>query len=106
MEILLSVAMVLKRTLGRFCRVFWKRKESLAISMRIVDREECAKLLTIGEDKLQLQHTALPESVLLARDGALPALQVQCRLRGALGLCDEAEGVVTAPLLPTWFVKD
>jgi hypothetical protein len=94
------VAMVLIRTLGGFCRVFWKRKESSAISMRIVNREECAIPLTIGKDQFQLQHTTLPQSVLLARDGALPALEVQGRLRGALRLCDKPERVVTPPLLP------
>lgn len=73
--------------------------------MRIVDGKECATLLTIREDQLQLQHTTLPKSILLSRDSALPALQVQSSLRSALGLCDEAEGMVTAPLLPRQSIR-
>lgn len=101
MENIVLESIVLRRTLGRFRWVFWKRKESSAISMRIGDREECATLLTIREDQLQLQHTTLPQRILLSRYGALPALEVQSSLRSAQGLCDEAEGMVTAPLLPT-----
>ena len=99
--VLESIVLRRRRTLGRFRWVFWKRKELSAISMRIGDRKECVTLLTIREDQLQLQHTTLPQRILLSRDGALPSLEVQSSLRSAQGLCDEAERMVTAPLLPT-----
>lgn len=61
-------------------------------------RVECAPL-TIWEDHVQLENTAIPQGILLSGHGTLPALQVQSALRSLLGLCDKAEGVITAPLL-------
>lgn len=70
------------------------------ISTGIVNRMECATPLTIWEKHIQLEHTSLPQSALLAWNSALPALQVKGTLLGSLRLCDEAERVVTTPLLP------
>lgn len=53
---------------------------------------------TVRKDDFELEQTALPNSLVLARDGAFPALEVE----GALGSFersrDEAEGVIFAPL--------
>lgn len=53
----------------------------------------------VRELDLELEEAALPQSLFLARNGALPLLQIETALRILCGFCDEAEGVVFAPLL-------
>lgn len=54
---------------------------------------------TVGELHLQLEQPAFPDRLVLARDGAVPAFEVERALRRLHGPGDEAEGVVFAPVL-------
>lgn len=53
----------------------------------------------IGELHLELEQPSLPDGFVLARDCAVPALEVKGALCGLHRPGDEAEGVVFAPLL-------
>lgn len=53
----------------------------------------------VRELDLELEEATLPQSLFLARDGALPLLKIETALGVLCGLCDEAEGVILAPLL-------
>jgi hypothetical protein len=53
----------------------------------------------VRELDFKLEETTLPQSLFLARDGTLPLLEIEATLRVLCGLCDEAEGVIFAPLL-------
>lgn len=57
------------------------------------------KILTIREDHTQLEEPALPEGLFLARDSALPGLEIQQTLCISLRLRIETKGVVSSPLL-------
>ena len=52
----------------------------------------------VGELDLQLEETALPQSLFLAGDRALPLLKIEAALRVLCRLCDEAKGMILAPL--------
>lgn len=58
-----------------------------------------ARYLTIREVHLELQQRALPYCLITPWNHALPALEIECALRRLHGFCDEAEGVIFAPLL-------
>lgn len=53
----------------------------------------------IRELNLELEQAIGPESLLFARNRAFPLLEIKTTLRVLCGLCDEAEGVILAPLL-------
>jgi hypothetical protein len=53
----------------------------------------------VRELDLKLEQAALPLGLFLAGDGALPLLEIETALRVLCGLCDEAEGMIFAPLL-------
>jgi hypothetical protein len=53
----------------------------------------------VRELDLELEEAALPQSLFLAGDGAFPLLEIKTALRVLCGLCDEAKGMVFAPLL-------
>lgn len=52
----------------------------------------------VRELDLKLEEATLPQSLFLARDRALPFLEIETALRVLCGLCDEAEGMIFAPL--------
>lgn len=56
--------------------------------------------LTVRENHGHLEEAVLPNRLLLARNAALPDLEVQHALRITLRPRVEAEGVVLSPLLP------
>lgn len=56
---------------------------------------------TIRKYDLQFEETPRPDRVIFARDAAFPSLQVHDTLRIAHRLCEEAEGMIAPPLLPT-----
>lgn len=53
----------------------------------------------VRELNLELEEAALPQSLVLAGNGALPLLKIKTALGILCRLCDEAEGVIFAPLL-------
>lgn len=53
----------------------------------------------VRELDLELEEATLPQSLFLARNGALPLLKIETALGVLCGLCDEAEGMIFAPLL-------
>jgi hypothetical protein len=53
----------------------------------------------VRELDLELEQAALPQSLFLAGDGALPLLEIETALRVLCRLCDKSEGVIFAPLL-------
>lgn len=89
---------------GTYTSVAWsgilEARKIIGVSTEIVNRMECARLLTIREYEIQLEKSPIPKCILLSGDGAFPALQIQCPLGGALGFRDKPERVVTSPLLP------
>lgn len=57
--------------------------------------------LTVGKCDFEFEEAAFPHCLVLARDSALPLLNVhRARLRVAHGFREEAERVVASPLLP------
>ncbi len=57
-------------------------------------------MLTIREQHIELEQTPFPQSLVLAWYPTFPLLQIQDALRRTGGFGEEAERVVTAPLLP------
>jgi hypothetical protein len=67
-----------------------------------------ARVLTIRECHDQLEEATLPDGLLLARNAALPDLEVKHALGVLLGPGVKAERVVLPPLLPVrngWSAK-
>lgn len=56
-------------------------------------------VLTIGKSDSQLKLAAMPYSLFLSRDAALPVLHVDNAILSSKGLCDKAKGVIAPPLL-------
>lgn len=54
---------------------------------------------TIREKDLELEETALPQSLVLAWYAAFPLLQIECALGCLCGLCDKPKRMVLPPLL-------
>lgn len=53
---------------------------------------------TVRKDDFELEQPALPDCLVLAGDGAFPALEVESALGSFERSRDEAEGVIFAPL--------
>jgi len=51
----------------------------------------------IGEDDFELEQSTLPDSLLFARDTAIPFLEIHHAVGATHGFCEEAKGVVSSP---------
>ena len=54
---------------------------------------------TVRKEDFKFKETTLPQSLILARYGALPALEIESALRSLCGFGDETKGMILPPLL-------
>ena len=59
----------------------------------------------VRKDDIEFEKTALPKSFVLARYTTLPFLEIKSTVDAFGGSSEEAERMVSAPLLPSVFVS-
>jgi hypothetical protein len=60
---------------------------------------------TVRKDNLELEETALPDCLVLARHSTIPLLDIHHARGVAHGFGKEAKGMIASPLLPVFRVS-